>query len=365
SEQSRTKFLVVVLLSLALAAGIAACGGSDEGGSSDGGEASAATDGKILGAGSTAQELAQELWTEEFNAGSAPIAYEAVGSEEGRQRFLEGEVAFAGVDTPLQGDELSEAADRCRPGELIELPVYVSAVTIFANLRLTGMELSPQTLAKVLNGEITRWDDPTIKRENPTIGPIGLPPKLTITPVGLSDEPAITELITTYLADEAPDVWDYDASGQWPIEGGETTGDVTTVSEAVGQEDGTIGYSDFSHVGQLFGLVRIPVNGLFLEPNLLVTTRRLAGARVDTDLSSGPKTFPIELKPTVPAGAYPLVLVSYLIACTAYDSDRESSAVDAYVKYLMSRKAQEVAAEKVGSAYLPLALRREIVAAIY
>ncbi|HEY7949410.1 MAG TPA: substrate-binding domain-containing protein [Solirubrobacterales bacterium] len=361
----------MVLLSVAvLGVGIAACGSDADGGDSSsgaGGDSSGNTEGQIVGAGSDAQEIAQGVWTTGFkSAGSGEsISYDAVGSEEGRRRFIEGEVAFAGSDTPLEGDELAEATERCEPGELIELPAYISPIVVFPNLKLSGMELSPQTLAKVFNGEITRWDDQTIQRENPSIGPIGLPPKLPIEPVGLSEEPAMTEQVTAYLAYEAPRVWDYGTTEDWPIDGSETATDVANVGEVVGAKAGRVGYVDLSHVGQLFGVTRLAARGgFFVEPTAQTTTTRLENAHLDTALSKGPRMLPVELEQKVPPGSYPLVLVSYLIACTAYDSDEEAAAVDAYVKYVVGRKGQEASAQEAGTAYAPPWLQKKILAAI-
>ncbi|HEX5376734.1 MAG TPA: substrate-binding domain-containing protein [Solirubrobacterales bacterium] len=350
--------------------GIAACGGDADGGDSSGGgggDSSGSTEGQIVGAGSVAQEIAQEVWTAGFKAAGSgeSISYDAVGSAEGRRRFIEGEAAFAASDTPLEGDELTEAAERCEPGELIELPLYISPIVVFANLKLSAMELSPQTLAKVFNGEITRWDDQTIQRENPSIGPIGLPPKLAIEPVGLSEEPAITEQVTAYLDYEAPSVWDYGTTEEWPVDGSETASDAASVGEVVGAEDGRVGYIDLSHVGQLFGVTRLAARGgFFVEPSAQTTTSRLESAHLDKALSKGPRMLPVELEQKVPPGSYPLALVSYLIACTDYDSAREAAAVEAYVKYVAGRKGQEVSAESAGTAYAPPWLRKKISAAV-
>ncbi len=357
---------MAVLLSVAvLGVGIAACGSDANGGDSSsgtGGDSSGSTEGQIVGAGSVAQENAQKVWI----AGSGePISYDAVGSEEGRRRFIEGEASFAGSDAPLEGDELAEAAERCEPGELIELPVFISPIIVFPNLKLTAMELTPQVLAKVLNGEITRWDDKTIQQLNPTIGPIGLPPKLPIEPVGLSEEPTMTEQVTAYLAYEAPRVWDYGTTEDWPVEGSETAADVASAGEVVGEKDGRVSYADFSHVGQLFGVTRLAARGgFFVEPSAQSATARLENAHLDTALGKGPRMLPVELEQKVPPGSYPLVLVSYLIACTAYDSDDEAAAVDAYVRYVASRKGQEASAQEAGTAYAPPWLRKKISAAI-
>ena len=86
--------LIAIVVSLAvLAVGVAACGSSDSGGSSG-------LSGQVAGAGSTAQEAAQEAWIAEFeneNSG-VTISYDAVGSGGGREQFIAGGVAYAGSD---------------------------------------------------------------------------------------------------------------------------------------------------------------------------------------------------------------------------------------------------------------------------
>ena len=59
--------------------------------------------GEIAGAGSTAQQAAQEAWIAEFedqNSG-ATISYDPVGSGGGREQFIAGGVAYAGSDAPF------------------------------------------------------------------------------------------------------------------------------------------------------------------------------------------------------------------------------------------------------------------------
>ena len=74
---------------------------------SGGGAPSAEVSGEIAGAGSSAQEAAQEAWIAEFENANrgATISYDPVGSGGGREQFIAGGVAFAGSDTPLSEDE--------------------------------------------------------------------------------------------------------------------------------------------------------------------------------------------------------------------------------------------------------------------
>ena len=133
---SRTRWLAVVVFAAILALGVAACGGSDDSSSSGGssssdeGAASAEVSGEVAGAGASSQEAAQEAWRAEFeNANSgATVSYDPVGSGGGREQFIAGGVGFAGSDAAITEEEgeLKKAISRCEPGELIEIPAYVS-----------------------------------------------------------------------------------------------------------------------------------------------------------------------------------------------------------------------------------------------
>ena len=51
-------------------------------------------------------------------------------------------------------------------------------------------------------------------------------------------------------------------------------------------------------------------------------------------------------------GAWPLVLVSYVIACQEYKDSAKADLVKGYVDYIVSEAAQKAAAEQAGSAPL-------------
>src|SRR5882757_7504715 len=231
---SSSRWLAVFAAACVLVLGLAACGGSESSSSSSstessesesesgGGAPSAEVSGEIAGAGSTAQEAAQNAWIAEFeNAnGSATLAYDGVGSGGGREKFISGGVAFAGSDTPLSESEgeLAKAVKRCEPGELVEIPDYISPIAIIYNLpEVEELKLEPATLAKIFNQEIKEWNDPEIAKDNPGVELL----KTRIVPVNRSDESSTTENYTDYLSKVAPSVWTHEVSGEWPVKGGE------------------------------------------------------------------------------------------------------------------------------------------------
>ena len=105
----------------ALALGVAAACGSSDSSSTGGGSGNLS--GELAGAGSSAQEAAQEAWIAEFeneNSG-VTISYDPVGSGGGREQFIAGGVAYAGSDAALEEEEgeLKKAAQalRARPAD--------------------------------------------------------------------------------------------------------------------------------------------------------------------------------------------------------------------------------------------------------
>ena len=111
------KWLLAVGTSSVLALGVAACGDS---GSSDSTTSSssggAAVSGEIAGAGSSAQEAAQEAWiagVQDQNP-DLTISYDPVGSGGGREQFNAGGVDYAGSDSSFADEELTGCGEELR-----------------------------------------------------------------------------------------------------------------------------------------------------------------------------------------------------------------------------------------------------------
>jgi phosphate transport system substrate-binding protein len=366
---SSSRWLAVIAFTAILALGVAACGGSssDTGSTENeaGGNTSAEVSGEIAGAGSSAQQAAQEAWIANFeneNSG-ATISYDPVGSGGGREQFIAGGVAYAGSDTPLSEDEgeLAAAVKRCKPGELVEVPDYISPIAIAYNLpEVEGLQLSPETLAMIFNQEIDNWNDPAIAKDNPGVEL----PDLRITPVNRSDESGTTENFTDFLSKAAPSVWKHEPSGEWPVKGGEAANGTSGVVEAIAAGEGAIGYADASQAKEL-GIAKIEVGGEYVEPSAEAAAKVLEESKEDKTKEAGPNVIAFEINRTPKSpGVYPIILVSSLIACTEYKSAEEAALVKAYLEYAISPEGQEAAAENAGSAPLTSALTSKIMPAV-
>jgi len=227
-----SKWLAVIASAAILALGVAACGDSED---STGSSSSGDLSGEVAGAGATSQEAAQEAWIANFENenSSVTISYDPVGSGGGREQFNAGGVAYAGSDAAISEEEgeMKAAIKRCTPGELIEVPAYVSPIAIIYNLpEVESLQLSPETLAKIFNQEITQWNDKAIAADNPGVDL----PDTRIVPVNRSDESGTTENFAEYMSEVVPGVWDHEVSGDWPVKGGEAASGTSGVVEAVG-----------------------------------------------------------------------------------------------------------------------------------
>lgn len=349
---------------VALAFGLAACAPANEPESDDsstGGDAAAAeVAGTIAGAGASSQSAAMEAWVAAFGDANpeATVSYDPVGSGGGREQFADGSVAFAGSDAYLKDEELTAAQEACG-GEVIEMPNYVSPIAVIYNLEgVEGLQMSAATIAGIFSGAITTWDAAEIAAENPD----ATLPSTPIVPVHRSDDSGTTDNFTDYLFQVAGDVWTSEPDGVWPLQSGEGANGSSGMVDAVTAGDGYIGYVDLSRAGDL-GVVNVQVGEEFVEP-----TPEAAAAVVDASTpveGRGEYDYAIDLaRDTTEAGTYPIVLVSYHLACPTYEDQETADLVKSFLTYIVSEEGQAASAEAAGSAPISEDARTKAQAAI-
>lgn len=332
---------------LALALTLSACGAANEDSAGSDGSDSSLT-GTLAGAGASSQEAAVSAWQAGFQTNNPDVTvnYDPAGSGAGREQFLAGGVTFAGSDAYLDDEELAMANDRCS-GDVVEVPVYVSPIAVIYQLDgVDELSLDAKTIGAIFQGDITSWDDPAIAATNPDADL----PSTNITPVHRSDDSGTTENFTDYLDKASDGGWSEGEVETWPIQGGEAAQGTSGVVAAVGNGDGTIGYADESQAGDL-GTVSVKVGEEFTDPTPEAAALSLEAAtpvegRADTDLA-------LDLDRTsTESGVYPIVLVSYQIACQSYEDAAEADLVKGWLSYVASDEGQQASAETAGSAPL-------------
>jgi len=348
---------VPAVAALALGMTLTACGAGNESSSSDDSSSSssggASLSGTLSGAGSSAQEAAQGAWQAGFQTQNSGVTvnYDPSGSGAGVEQFLAGAVKFAGSDAYLDDDQLASSKKVCGGETAIEAPDYISPIALVYNLDgVDKLQLSPDTAAKIFSGKITSWDDPAIKADNPD----ATLPSQKITPVHRSDDSGTTNNFTDYLHQTAASAWTAEAGETWPFKSGEGASGTSGVISAVTNGAGAIGYADASQAGDL-GTASIKVGSDYVGPEADAAAKaadvsKRVDGRADNDLA-------IDLdRTTTEAGAYPLVLVSYFIACPKYDDSNTADLVKGYASYVLSSDGQQAAAKTAGSAPLPSSL---------
>jgi phosphate transport system substrate-binding protein len=320
-------------------------------------ESPAELSGTLNGAGSSAQESAMEAWRAGFQSMNPglTINYDPVGSGGGRTQFLEGAVAWAGSDSALSEDEYTTALEACGPDGAINLPNYISPIAVIFNLDgVDSLNMDAATIASIFDGKITRWNDPAIAALNEGVSL----PDLAITTVHRGDESGTTKNFTDYLAKASEGAWPYEASGDWANALGESGQGTSGLVQIVTDTQGAIGYADASKAGTL-GTVAIKVGEEFVSHSPEGAALALASStRVE---GNGPNDLAYKIdRTTTASGAYPLMLLSYVIVCQHYEDEAVRANVTGFLKYVASAEGQAAAASAAGSAPLPAELSTEI-----
>ena len=356
----KAAFPTVVALALGLS--LTACGASNEkssSSSSSNANGGAQLSGTLNGAGSSAQEAAQGAWKAGFQSANSGVTvnYDPSGSG-GRSgpvpcRRSKG-VKFAGSDASLDTTQLSASKKVCNGKTALEVPNYISPIAMVYNLKgVSKLQLSPDTAAKIFAGKVTKWDDPAIKADNPgtTL------PSDKITAVHRSDKSGTTKNFTDYLNQTAGSTWTNAAAEIWPYKSGEGANGTSGVIQAVTSGKGTIGYADASQAGTL-GKASIKVGGSYVAPAAAAAAKtadisKPVGGRASNDLALTVN------RTTTQSGAYPLVLVSYVIACPTYSDTKTADLVKGTLGYVVSTAGQSAAAKTAGSSPLSSTLSKK------
>lgn len=361
---------IAVLSGIVMLASVAACGdntaSTTDSSSTDSASKTAPISGNFQGAGASSQQSAVEAWIAGFQGANpdAKIAYNPSGSGAGVRTFLTGATAWAGSDKALADDEVEQSKSVCADGTAFDVPVYVSPIAVIFNLKGVSdagkhINMDADTIAKIFDGKITKWNDPAIADQNKDL----TLPDTAITVVHRSDKSGTTQNFVSYFKDQAPDSWTYDLSENWPNEVGQGAKGTSGVVSTVKQADGTIGYADFSQVGDL-GTVAVKVGDSYNEISAEAGSKVIEDSKQD-DTVKGDNRIVIKINHATEAkGAYPIVLVSYDIVCPAYKDTKQAEFAKAWLTYVTSDEGQKAAQDAAGTAPLPSSLKSEITKSI-
>ena len=152
-----------------------------------------AGEGELLGAGAT---FPYPLYSKMFDAyheqHGVKVNYQAIGSGGGIRQLINKTVDFGATDAFMSDEELSQT-----DGTILHIPTCLGAVVVTCNLPGNPrLKLTPDIIADIFFGKITNWNDPRIKKVNPTL-PL---PDMHIVVVHRSDGSGTTFIFSDYLS---------------------------------------------------------------------------------------------------------------------------------------------------------------------
>lgn len=305
----------------------------------------------LNGSGSTFAQAFIQAMIQGFKPGqpNVTINYGAGGSGKGRQDFADQVVQYAGTDAPY-------SATGAQPkGAFDYIPTVTAPITVSYNLPgVKGVTLSADTIAGIFEGQITTWNDPAIKADNPKVNL----PSTKITIARRSDSSGTTQDFTTYLQLASPTKWTLGAGATvaWPASsvGGNGNGGV---SQVVKGTEGAIGYVDFSDAkaaGLVFASVKNS-SGQAIKPSLPAATAALTGLKLNPDLTYNPLN-------TKAKNGYPITAPTYILVYQSQSDANVAKALKAWLTFVETT-GQKLASQ-VNYAPLPPAFTKAALNAI-
>ncbi|MDH6133836.1 phosphate transport system substrate-binding protein [Kitasatospora sp. MAA4] len=359
-RNGRTKALAIGAVALVSSLSLAACGSDNNttatGGSSSGAAASpaaitcAAKQAPLLGAGSTAQGDAIDVWKNVFGAAcsGSTLSYNPVGSGAGVQQFNQGKVAFAGSDSALKPADVTASKAVCAGGgQGVDIPMVGGLVSVIYNVQgVNNLVLDGPTIAKIFDSQITKWNDPAIAALNPGV----TLPADNIQAFHRSDDSGTTQNLTAYLAKTSGGAWSYPSSKTWAGKGGQSANGSAGVASQVKTVPNSIGYAELAYAqsnnlksASINTGASKPVEATAANAATTIGTAQFVGTGNDLALSLD--------YATKTEGAYPIVLVTYEIACDKGNAPATLDTLKSFLTYTISDAGQKAIGDK---GYVPL-----------
>src|SRR5215467_4140561 len=198
----------------------------------------------ISGAGATFPYPIYAKWADAYKKETGVgLNYQSIGSGGGIKQITARTVTFGASDMPLQAAELDKIG-------VLQFPTVMGGIVPVVNLegiKANELVIDGPTLAKILLGEIKKWNDPALVKLNPG----AKLPDQAIAIVHRSDGSGTTFIFTNYLSKVSPEWKDKvgsNTSVDWP--GGIGAKSNEGVSNNVGNTKGSIGYVETAYAKQ-------------------------------------------------------------------------------------------------------------------
>ena len=289
----------------------AACSGQPVGQSNGAAENPANAGGamRLQGSGASFPKPIYEKWVSEYGKinPNVRIDYQATGSGAGQKALLAKTADFGASDDPMSDEDLKGAG-----GEILHIPTVLGAVVLTYNLPEVKepLKLSGETIADIYLGNIKKWNDERIKKDNPNAAL----PDSDILPVYRADSSGPSAVFTDFLSKTVP-VWKErvgtNKQPSWITGVGVGAKGNDGVMGQVKQTPNSIGYVEltFAKANNLPTAHVKNKAGDFVEASLETVAAAAAGSAAQM-----PEDLRVQITDPEAKGAYPISSYTYILA---------------------------------------------------
>ncbi|HEY4787724.1 MAG TPA: phosphate ABC transporter substrate-binding protein PstS [Bacteroidales bacterium] len=249
---------------------------------------------ELLGAGATFPfPLYSKMFSEYNKKTGVKVNYQSIGSGGGIKQLMSKTVDFGASDAFLSDDDLSKFS-----APVVHIPTCLGGVVLTYNIPGNPtLKFTPEVVADIFLGKITKWNDSRIKQLNPGVNL----PDMPLSVIHRSDGSGTTFVFTNYLSKVSTE-WStkvgFKTSVDWPVGLGAKGNE--GVSGMIKQTPGGFGYVELIYALQNkmpYGLLKNK-SGKFIQASIKSVSasaniKMPADARVAITNTDAPDGYPI------------------------------------------------------------------------
>jgi phosphate transport system substrate-binding protein len=287
---------------------------------------------KLNGAGATFPYVIYSKWFDVYHTKTGiEFNYQSIGSGGGIKQITEGTVDFGATDGPMSPDQLKDAATK-QGCDVLHIPTVMGAVVVTYNVPEigAGLKLTPDVVAGIFLGEITKWNDAKITSLNKGKNF----PDQDIVVAHRSDGSGTSFIFTDYLT-KVSKTWETKVgkgtSVNWPAGLGGKGNE--GVSGLVKQTPGAIGYVELAYaVKNALPYASIKNKaGSFVEPSLESVTAAAAASAKNL-----PEDLRVSITDADGKGSYPISGFTWLLVYKQMKDKEKGAALVKFLKWAMA-----------------------------
>src|SRR5688572_7344377 len=262
----------------------------------------------LQGSGASFPKPIYEKWVNEFGKinPTVRIDYQATGSGAGQKALLAKTADFGASDDPMSDEDIKSAT-----GEVLHIPTVLGAVVLTYNLAgvTQPLKLSGQTIADIYLGNIKKWNDERLAKDNPGVSL----PDADILPVYRAESSGTSAVFTDFLSKTSAD-WKakvgMNKQPSWITGVGVGAKGNDGVMGQVKQTPNSIGYVEltFAKANNLPAARVKNKAGEFVEASLTSVSEAAAGS-----VAAMPDDLRAQITNADGKGAYPIASYTYIL----------------------------------------------------